>query len=113
MKKNTGLELELSGVVTRDSVAGCYLSECVQLGVASAGKTIEEAKEALQDAVTGFLHVCLDRGTLDKVLRDRGVVLNHFNESTRMFVIPKSTPMFVIPTDRSLDRAVRSAVPAA
>ena len=103
MKRSTA-RLKLSGVITRDSVAGCYLSECPQLGVASAGNTAQEAKNALQDAVGGVLQVCSERGTLGKVLRDRGVVLNHFDESTRTFDIP---------TDWSIDRAVRTAVPAA
>ena len=37
---------------------------------------MEEAKEALHDAVTGFFQVCSERGTLAEVLRDRGVVLD-------------------------------------
>lgn len=100
---NEGSKLMLSGVITHDSVAGCYLSECPQLGVASAGTTVEEAAEALQDAVKGFLKVCSDRGTLEKVLREKRVVLDHFNESTRMFNIP---------TDLSLDHAVGRPVHA-
>ena len=81
-------KLMLSGVITYDRVAGCYLSECPQLGIASAGNTAEEAEAALQDGVEGFLIVCAERGTLVKVLHDRGVVLSHFDESTRMFNIP-------------------------
>lgn len=83
-----GSSLMLSGVITYDSVANCYLSECPQLRIASAGNTIDEAEAALLDAVEGFLQVCSERGTLEKVLRDRGVVLNHFNQSTRMFNVP-------------------------
>lgn len=78
-------KLMLSGVITHDSVSDCYLSECPQLGVASAGNTIEDAKVALRDAVDGFLKVCADRGTLEKVLRDRGVDIYH--ETTHMFNI--------------------------
>lgn len=98
-----GSKLVLSGIITHDSVADCYLSECPQLGIASAGTTVEKAEEALQDAVEGFLKVCSDRGTLEKVLREKGVVLNHFNESTRMFNIP---------TDWSLGHAVGRPVHA-
>ena len=79
------MKLTLSGVITRDGAAGCYLSECPQLRIASAGNTVEEAKEALHDAVMGFLQVCSDRGTLVEVLRDRGVVLD---ESPLWFNIP-------------------------
>ena len=98
-----GSKLMLSGVITHDSAAGCYLSECPQLGIASAGTTVEKAEEALYDAVHGFLKVCSERGTLEKVLREKGVVPDYFDESTLMFNIP---------TDLSLDHAVGRPVHA-
>lgn len=98
-----GSKLTLSGVITHDSVSNCYLSECPQLGISSAGNTVKQAQEALHDAVGGFLKVCADRGTLEKVLREKGVVPDYFDESTLMFNIP---------TDLSLDHAVGRPVHA-
>ena len=69
-------QIQLTGIITYDGVTDGYTAECPQLGILSAGRTVEEAKDAILDAVDGFLQICSERGTLDKVLRDRRVVLD-------------------------------------
>jgi predicted RNase H-like HicB family nuclease len=50
---------------------GFYVSDCVELGVASFGATVEEAMENLADAVVVYLNTLGDRGErrLSRVVR--------------------------------------------
>ncbi len=50
-----------------------YVSECVELGVASCGGTIDEAFEAIKDAAAVYLQTLDDEGELERVLAARGV----------------------------------------
>lgn len=50
-----------------------YVASCSALDVHSQGKTEKKARANLEEAVEGFLHSCLDRGTLDAVLYDMAV----------------------------------------
>jgi predicted RNase H-like HicB family nuclease len=49
-----------------------YVASCPALDVASQGETIKKAKDSLSEAVSLFLISCLERGTLEQVLRDCG-----------------------------------------
>lgn len=80
-------QIQLTGIITYDGATDGYTAECPQLGILSAGRTVEEARDAIRDAVDGFLQICSERGTLDEVLQDRGVVLD---QSPMMFSIPTS-----------------------
>ena len=42
-----------TGVITKEK--NWYVAHCIELGVVSQGKTIEEAKTNLQEAVEGYL----------------------------------------------------------
>jgi predicted RNase H-like HicB family nuclease len=52
---------------------GQYVSECVELGVASCGETIDEAFDAIKDATAVYLTTLEDEGELEGVLAERGV----------------------------------------
>jgi predicted RNase H-like HicB family nuclease len=51
-----------------------YVSSCPLLDVYSQGRTREEARRNIVDALASFLMSCYERGTLDAVLRDAGLV---------------------------------------
>jgi predicted RNase H-like HicB family nuclease len=51
-----------------------FISSCPLLDVFSQGQTREEAKRNLVDALASFLISCYERGTLDAVLRESGIV---------------------------------------
>jgi len=50
-----------------------WVSECLELGVASCGDTMQEALAAILDATTLYLETAEDEGELERVLRDAGV----------------------------------------
>lgn len=49
-----------------------YLASCPLLDVHSQGETEEQAKKNLAEAVSLFLFSCIERGTLDAVLKKCG-----------------------------------------
>jgi predicted RNase H-like HicB family nuclease len=51
-----------------------YVSSCPSLDVHSQGHTKDEARRNLVDALVFFLESCFERGTLDAVLREAGLV---------------------------------------
>jgi predicted RNase H-like HicB family nuclease len=63
---------QLKGAFRDDATAGGVISYCPALNVFSHGKTKEEAKEALCNALTLFLETCYQRDTLWNILRKAG-----------------------------------------
>ena len=51
-----------------------YVLSCPSLDVHSQGRTKEEARKNLVDALLFFLESCCERRTLDEVLREAGFV---------------------------------------
>lgn len=51
-----------------------YVSYCPELDVSSCGKTVEEAKWNLLEAVEGFLEETKKMGTLKEILMENGFV---------------------------------------
>jgi predicted RNase H-like HicB family nuclease len=49
-----------------------YVSSCPALDVHSQGRTKDEARQNLIDALVLFLESCFERGTLEEVLRAAG-----------------------------------------
>ncbi len=49
-----------------------YVSLCPNLNVSSYGESVEEAKQALLEAVEAFLEECAEMGTLEDVLEECG-----------------------------------------
>jgi len=64
---------------------GYYLASCEQFDIHAEGDTYDDAREHLKDALVGFIEVCLETGTLDKVMLDSGFkhVLDHTPEVPR------------------------------
>lgn len=52
-----------------------YVSECVELGVASCGDTLEEAFEAIKDATAVYLDTLEDEGERERVFAERGITV--------------------------------------
>ena len=50
-----------------------YVSECVELGVASCGDTLEEAFKNLKDAVSLYLNTLEEEGERKRVFAERGI----------------------------------------
>lgn len=51
-----------------------YVSYCPELDVSSCGRTIEEARKNLLEAVEGFLEEAKKMGSLGQILRESGFV---------------------------------------
>lgn len=51
-----------------------YISSCPLLDVVSQGRTEKKAKENLIEAVSLFFMSCIERNTLDEVLRECGLI---------------------------------------
>ena len=51
-----------------------FVSHCPAFDVSSQGDTEEEAKENLAEALTGFIMVCHEMGTIFEVLKKAGFV---------------------------------------
>jgi predicted RNase H-like HicB family nuclease len=65
-----GIVFRLPAVLAHDE--DWIIATCPPLDVASQGRTADEARANLVDALTAFLLSCLERQTLDTVLRDAG-----------------------------------------
>ncbi len=50
-----------------------WVSECLELGTASCGDTIEEALENVKDATMLYLQTIETNGTRERIFRERGV----------------------------------------
>lgn len=51
-----------------------YVANNPELGVATCGYTIDEAKKNIKDAVSGFIKTAKKMGTLNRILEDAGYV---------------------------------------
>jgi predicted RNase H-like HicB family nuclease len=71
-KKTETIELRLQLPVRIERKDKWYISSCPILDVFSQGKTEEKAKNNLAEALNAFLISCLERGTLEAVLKQRG-----------------------------------------
>lgn len=67
-----GMKLLLNAVF-KEELEGGYSALCVELGVASQGETIEEARENLKEAVDLYLESAEQLGTLAAVLEEAGI----------------------------------------
>jgi predicted RNase H-like HicB family nuclease len=67
-----------------------YIACCLPLDVYSQGETEQKATENLGDALVEFILSCLERGTLDEVLRKAGFVPSLAPAAARMRM-PRNT----------------------
>lgn len=66
------IQFRLGATVKRDDLTGVFVSHCPSLDVYSQGRTDEEARDALQDALRLYLSHCFKRGILEEVIAKRG-----------------------------------------
>lgn len=52
-----------------------FLASCAVLDVHSQGETANKAKKNLQESIALFLMSCIERGTLDAVLKQCGIAV--------------------------------------
>lgn len=57
----------------KEEVEGGYSVSCPELGVASQGETIEEAKKNIVEAVELYLESAKELGILDEILEEAGI----------------------------------------
>jgi len=67
-----------------------YISQCPLLDVYSQGGTRTEALDNLREAVRLFLQSCLERGTLERVLKESG-----FESATDTGPLPRGKQEYV------------------
>ena len=65
-------EFRLFGTIKRER--DWYIAYCPPLDIATQGRTLAEAKKNLAEACQLFLFSCLERGTLDRALKELGFV---------------------------------------
>ena len=71
-KKNIGVELEFKLPFRIEKKEGWFIACCPVLDVYSQGKTEDKAKRNLIESLQAFLFSCIERGTLDAVLKECG-----------------------------------------
>lgn len=54
-----------------------YVSYVPQLDISSCGKTIEEAKKNIYDAVEGFIEEAANMGTVQQIMDEAGFVFEN------------------------------------
>jgi len=69
MNKNK-IQIQFTGEIWQEGQK--YISYAPQLHVASCGRTQEEAKAKLIEAVEGFVEVSREMGTLNEILAESG-----------------------------------------
>jgi predicted RNase H-like HicB family nuclease len=52
---------------------GWFVACCPDIDVCSQGLSEEEAKRNLVEALTEFIRFCLEKGTLERVVKERGL----------------------------------------
>ena len=67
------LRFQVVGVVERDESVGVFVAKCRELDVCSQGRTEDEAKVALEDALDLYVKHCIKRGILFDILKARGI----------------------------------------
>lgn len=80
-----------------------YVGVCPDLNVSSFGETIEEARNALREAVEAFLEQCEMMGTLEEVLEEAGFVRQNGHWLPRQ---PVSADLVAISSTQGFDGAV-------
>ncbi|MBI1816626.1 MAG: type II toxin-antitoxin system HicB family antitoxin [Deltaproteobacteria bacterium] len=101
-----GVEFRLPATVRKKGK--WYVSSCQPLDVHSQGRTREEARKNLVDALVFFLESCFERGTLADVLRDAGFVRDARKPAPRARE-PKATDAVTVPLRLRIRGRISSA----
>lgn len=92
MKATIQAEFRLFGRIRQKG--GWFVAYCPPLNLTTQGKTLEEAQQNLIEASQLFITSCLERGTLDRALRELGFVPL---KKTRALSPPPGTFQFPVP----------------
>jgi predicted RNase H-like HicB family nuclease len=82
MTESISLEINLQAYVRRDT-ARRWVATCPLIAVASQGRTADEAKASLQEAVELWFESCIERGVLDQALREASFLPSAATEMIR------------------------------
>ncbi|NQT27118.1 type II toxin-antitoxin system HicB family antitoxin [candidate division KSB1 bacterium] len=77
MKSSIEMSLKFRLPLTIKKEDGVFISCCPILDVYSQGYTEKEARDNLKEALVMFLESCIERGTLDTILKECGFKLSH------------------------------------
>ena len=69
MADTIALQINLQAFWRRET-GECCVAACPQIGVVSQGRTVRETKACLQEAVELWFESCIERGMLDRALRE-------------------------------------------
>lgn len=78
MEKMTKAYIEVKLPVSTKKKAGIFVICCPPLDVWSQGRTVVEARKNIEEAMKMFLITCIEKGTLEAVLRECGFKLSNF-----------------------------------
>jgi predicted RNase H-like HicB family nuclease len=59
-----------------------YVSECLELGTASCGDTLDEAADNIKEATLEYLNTIERLGERERIFREKGIVLRKRRPST-------------------------------
>ena len=76
MTESISLEVHLQAFVRRDTPRR-WIASCPMVGVVSQGKTAEDARRCLQEAIELWFESCVERGVLDQALREANFRPSH------------------------------------
>ncbi|MGD0076675.1 MAG: hypothetical protein ABSD31_20450 [Candidatus Binataceae bacterium] len=106
------MEWELPATIRKK--AKWYVSSSPLLDVYSQGHTRQEAERNIVDALVSFLMSCYERGTLDAVLREAGLVAVAPEKASELRLPPKFVSVKVpLPFEIRTRRRKRPAIAAA
>lgn len=63
--------LHLTGRLFRERTV--WVAHCPELDLVTHGTSPEDARKALREAIAAFLESCAARGTLEEILKERGL----------------------------------------
>lgn len=69
MTESISLDVRLQAFVRRDKPRR-WIATCPMVGVASQGKTADDARRCLQEAIELWFESCVERGVLEQALRE-------------------------------------------
>jgi len=72
-----------------------WAAECLELGTAACGDSLEEAKEVISDLIALHLNALEDVGTCAKFLQDHGVKFHRVKPKPTRFRVPVGSGEFV------------------
>ena len=74
MKKT--IYIRLTNIITKEEKM--FFSHCLELDVASQGKTVEEANSNLKDAVVLYLNTIEELGTRKEIFKKKNLKIYHY-----------------------------------